>query len=309
MCCMLGRRRALVVARRSRRPRNTTLLRSHRSSLRNTVISAGRAARPGTRARSAASRTSRYESPYSTKNASPSSGSARRSAPPVPSSVGPSMTIVEPHAPARAVAERLLDLLAEMADAEHDVGDALSRAAARAGARRTGCPPTSTSDLGNRLGERPQAASPRPPARIATGSITRTAPSCPRSRSGSALPRGRPRHGARAAAGDPRRRTSGSRRRPRRPACRRSRRSCAPSSYHSSICGLLMPPERRFLCSQCSCISSPKLGRVAALERLPAAQPELLDVVQVRRSSRASLLLVRVLLILQDRRRRCARSR
>src|SRR5262249_13240748 len=30
-----------------------------------------------------------------------------------------------------------------------------------------------------------------------------------------------------------------------------------PSSYHSSIWELLIPLERRFLCSQCSCISAP----------------------------------------------------
>jgi len=30
-----------------------------------------------------------------------------------------------------------------------------------------------------------------------------------------------------------------------------------PSSYHSSMCALLIPFERRFLCSQCSCISVP----------------------------------------------------
>ena len=58
-----------------------------------------------------------------------------------------------------------------------------------------------------------------------------------------------------------------------------------PSSYHSSICGLLMPPERRFLCSQCSCINSPKLRGLPALERLAAAQAELLHVVQVARAS------------------------
>ena len=39
-----------------------------------------------------------------------------------------------------------------------------------------------------------------------------------------------------------------------------------PRSYHSSILGLLMPPERRFLCIQCSCMSSPKS------EPLPASR-------------------------------------
>ena len=51
-------------------------------------------------------------------------------------------------------------------------------------------------DVDERLRHRPRSVSPsrvaRPPARIATGSVTRTPPWCLRSRTGSALPGGRP---------------------------------------------------------------------------------------------------------------------
>ena len=193
---------------------------------------------------------------------------------------------------AATVADHGLDLLAEMAHAEHDAVDALlaqlvelvhDERLARDVDQR----------LGDRLGDRAQPSGQAAGQNRDRQASARTPPSCPRSRSGSALPRARPRPSRGAAGCDPRRRTSGSRRRRRRSACRRPRRSAWPSSYHSSICGLLMPPERCFLCSQCSCISSPKSRGLPASSASLAAQPELLDVVQVVEHLRVALLRAR----------------
>ena len=83
----------------------------------------------------------------------------------------------------------------------------------------------------------------------------------------------------------PRRRTSGSRRRRRRPACRRSRRCACRARTSRRSAALLIAAERRFLCSQCSCISSPNSSRSPPLERRLTPQAELLDEVQVARPS------------------------
>ena len=189
---MSGVRLRLVVARRSGRPRTRRCCVSQRSSLRNTVISAGAPARdegPLDGREVARRDTSRRRARRTRRRAR---GSARRSAPPVPSSVGAVEHVVESQAPARAVAERLARSCSpRYADAEDDVGRRPAPRSSRAGARRTAGPPTSTSAFGivSVSGRRRVA---RPPARIATGRLTRTAPWCPRSRSGSALPRGRP---------------------------------------------------------------------------------------------------------------------
>ena len=69
-----------------------------------------------------------------------------------------------------------------------------------------------------------------------------------------------------------------------------------------------MPPERRFLCSQCSCISSPNAAVSPRFERLAAAQAELLDVVQVRAASSPSCVSRALSSDPRGCCRRCARS-
>ena len=108
---------------------------------------------------------SMYESPYITQNTSPSSGSARRRAPPVPSRRSPSCEYCKLQAVRRAaVAEVLLDLFAQITQTQDDAANTV---AAQQGELMVDERPTRDLDhrLGNGLRDRPQAASPiRPPA-------------------------------------------------------------------------------------------------------------------------------------------------
>ena len=148
---------ALVVAHDAGRRSNSTLLRSHRSSLRKTVISAGAAARAERALDRRRGRRSDSESPYRTKNASPSAGSARLQRAAGAEQRRRRRTHTRCDSPQRAPSPSASRIISpRCADAEDDVARRPGARASSSWCSANGRPATSTSAFGIVVGDRPQ---------------------------------------------------------------------------------------------------------------------------------------------------------